>query len=77
MPREDEVMDVLAGVVKMGRHEIKMDEKLSISLGVDSTEMVELVVALEKKLGLDIPDGELSHENTPREIVSAIEAHLG
>ena len=57
--------------------ELKDNEKMYDSIGVDSTEMVELVVALNKHFGIKIETNEITKFSTPQEIVEVIEKKKG
>jgi acyl carrier protein len=51
-----------------------MDEKLSDSLGVDSTEMVNVILSLEKKFGVHINDKQITKFSSLRDIIAVIES---
>jgi acyl carrier protein len=46
-----------------------MDSRLKEDLGVDSTELVEIIAALEKKFKIKIPEGIIGLKSNVREIV--------
>jgi len=71
---EDTVKKVFNQVLDVSEDEIKVDEKLDESLGVDSTEMVEISVGLKKELGLDIGDNELKKTHSFNEIVGILKS---
>ena len=52
--------------------EIKPEETLDSSLGIDSTEMVEISVGIKKELGVELGDGELKKTMTFNEIVEVL-----
>ncbi len=54
--------------------EIKPDAKLYDNLGVDSTEMVEVCVALKKTLGVSLADNEIKKTHSLNEIVSILKS---
>jgi acyl carrier protein len=74
MSVEEDVKEVIVQTLSVKPEEVKMEEKLSDSLGVDSTEMVDLTVALEKKLGVKIDAKEITKSSSPKEIVTLIES---
>ena len=74
MAVEDIVKEVLNQVLDVKPEEIKPDEKLEDGLGVDSTEMVEIVVGLKKASGVDISDSELKKANSFNEIVEILKS---
>ena len=48
MATKEQIKDVLVKLLKVRHEELKDDVSLTDSIGVDSTEMVEAVIALEK-----------------------------
>ena len=53
MELEDRVKAVFKDVLDIEPEEIKSDESLDQSLGMDSTEMVEVTVAIKKEFGIE------------------------
>lgn len=74
MSLEDKVKGVFKDVLEIGPEEIKPDEKMDICLGLDSTEMVEITVALKRAFSLDIPNNEFKKTLTFNELVGLIKA---
>lgn len=74
MELKGEVTDVICKTLDIDKGEIKAGQKLYDSIGVDSTEMVELVVSLNKHFGIKIESNEITKFSTPEEIVSVVEA---
>ncbi len=68
MPVEDKIEKVF-GEIGIDRSELRPEAALKTGLGVDSTEMVELLVALEKEFSVRIPDGAINGGSTVREII--------
>ena len=73
MSAEQQVKEVIAQTLSLTPDEIKMDGTLAQSLDVDSTEMVDLRVALEKALDVKFEPNEVTKNSTPEDIVTAIE----
>ena len=73
MSVEQGVREIIIEILSVEPEEIKMNEKLSDSLGVDSTEMVNVILALEKRFGLRIGDKQLTKYSSPRDIITFIE----
>lgn len=69
MSIEDRVNRVLIDGIGFEPGELRPDASLKDDLGIDSTEMVEVIVALEKEFGAKIPDGVIQGESTIRELV--------
>jgi acyl carrier protein len=73
MSAEQGVREIIAETLSVEPKEIKMDEKLNDSLGVDSTEMVNVILALEKKFGVHIDDKQITKNSSVRDIITVIE----
>jgi acyl carrier protein len=74
MSVEQGVREIIIEILSVEPEEIKMDEKLSDSLGVDSTEMVNVILALEKKFDLRIHDKQITKFSSLRDIITLIES---
>ncbi|MFC1514826.1 acyl carrier protein [Candidatus Omnitrophota bacterium] len=74
MELKQEVFDLISKTLDAGKDELKEGEKLYDSLGVDSTEMVEMVVALNKHFGVKIETNEVTKFSTPLQIADMVEA---
>jgi acyl carrier protein len=77
MSVEQDVQTIIIQTLDVLPEELKMDERLYDSLGVDSTEMVELVIVLEKKFGITIEDKQITKFSSPREIIALMEQKTG
>ena len=73
---KDKVKEVLANLLKVKIAELKDDVSLQNSIGVDSTEMVESVIALEKSFGVKLSPKEITKNSTINDIASNIEQKL-
>ncbi|HEX9861070.1 MAG TPA: acyl carrier protein [Nitrospirota bacterium] len=69
MSIEDRVSRVFVDGIGMEPGEVTPNACLKDDLGIDSTEMVEVVVALEKEFGTKIPDGIIHGGITVRDVV--------
>lgn len=67
----DDIIEVIKEV--FDTQEVETEKSLADSLGVDSTEIVELRVALNKKLGIDLKPGDISNKHSPSQIIEIIE----
>ena len=54
----DDVKAIVAEQLNVNPDEIKEDSKFVEDLGADSLDVVELVMALEEKFDIEIPDDE-------------------
>ncbi len=77
MAVEDKVKELFKDVLDIQPDEIKPDEKLDESLGIDSTEMVEITVAIKKAFNLEIENKYLNKGQTFNEMVAAIKQKGG
>ncbi len=73
MSVQEEVASIIAKTLDLNPGEIKGDVSLYQGVGVDSTEMVEVTVALSKGLGVKLAQGEISNKSTLNDIVAVIE----
>ena len=69
---EEKIKAVLKKVLDIKESEIVPGAKLDESLGIDSTEMVEISVAIKKELGVVLKDNELKKTHSFNEIVDII-----
>ena len=72
MAVEEAVKEIFQKVLDVKPEEIKPDAKLDESLGIDSTEMVEIAVGLKKRLSVSIADNELKKTHSFNQIVSIL-----
>ena len=54
--------------------EVKEDSKFVEDLGADSLDVVELVMALEEKFDIEIPDDEAEKIQTVKDVMNYIES---
>jgi len=74
---KDKIKAVLSNLLKVKAEELKDDVSLIDSIGVDSTEMVESVIALEKAFGTKLSPKEITKSSTINEIEAVIQSKLG
>lgn len=72
MSTEERVKKVLVGI-GIGENEIAPEKTLRDQLGIDSAEMVEIVVSLEKEFNVKIPAGKVAELKTIQDIINFIE----
>ncbi len=72
MGLNEEVLDLIASTLEVKKEELKEGQKLYDSIGVDSTEMVELVVSLNKHFGVKIETNEITKFSTPQDITGVV-----
>jgi len=76
MEVKDKIRETLINLLKLKPQELKDNEKLCDGIGVDSTEMVEFVIALEKAFGTKLSPKELTKFSTISDIEKLIQSKL-
>ncbi len=76
MEIKEKVKDVIVKLLKVRPEELKDDVKLNEGIGVDSTEMVELVIALEKAFTAKLGPKEITKFSTLNDIEKAIQSKV-
>jgi len=69
----DEVKEVVVEQLNVGPDEVKEESKFVEDLGADSLDVVELVMALEEKFNIEIPDDQAEKIQTVGDAVKYIE----
>ncbi len=72
MSVEQQVKEVVAETLSIKPEEIDLNAKLSEAYDLDSTEAVDLRVALEKKLGVKLSNEEVSKQSTTQQIIEVV-----
>jgi len=76
MDTKIKVKEILSNLLKVKIEELKDGSTLIDSIGVDSTEMVESVIALEKSFGVKLSPKEITKNSTINDIADNIEKKL-
>jgi len=69
----DEVKEVVVEQLSVDAGEVKEESRFVEDLGADSLDVVELVMALEEKFGIEIPDEDAEKIVTVADAVKYIE----
>ena len=69
----DEVKEVIVEQLNVSPEEVKPDAKFVEDLGADSLDVVEMIMALEEKFEIEIPDSEAEKIQTVQDVVDYIE----
>ena len=69
----DDVRDVVVEQLSVAPEAVKLESKIIEDLGADSLDVVELVMALEEKFEVEIPDSEAEKLISISDVVSYIE----
>ena len=73
---EEKVKGLLMESFDMKPEEVTSDANLKKDLEMDSLEIVELVVALEKEFKVQIGDGTISDKNCVNDVVKVVQDRL-
>ena len=71
----EEVKVIMVDTLGCDETKISMEAVLADDLKIDSLDAVELVMVIEEKYGIKIPDEELSNMKTVADVVYAIEKY--
>ena len=71
---EDKIKSIFHKVLDIKPEEIQSDIKLDQSLGLDSTELVEISVGLKKEFGVALADNEIKKTHTVNDIIKILKA---
>jgi acyl carrier protein len=74
METKVKIKDILVNLLKVKPEELKDDVSLQDSIGVDSTEMVETVIALEKAFNTKLSPKEITKFSTLNDIEKVIQS---
>ncbi len=72
MEIKQRVKDLIVKLLRVRMEELKDDVSLQDSIGVDSTEMVETVIALEKEFGKKLNPKEITKYSSINDIEKVI-----
>lgn len=73
---ESKVKLIFNKVLDIKESEIVPGAKLDESLGIDSTEMVEISVGIKKQLGITLKDNELKKTHSFNDIVGIVKSKI-
>lgn len=73
---KDKIKNILVTLLKVKAEELKDDVSLQDGIGVDSTEMVETVIALEKAFGTKLSPKEITKFSTINDIEKVISSKI-
>ena len=70
----EDITEVVVEQLSVNADEVKGDAKFVEDLGADSLDVVELVMALEEKFDIEIPDDEAEKIQTVNDVVAYVES---
>ncbi|MGD0336239.1 MAG: acyl carrier protein [Candidatus Omnitrophota bacterium] len=76
MDTKAQIKETLVNLLKVKPEELKDDVSLQDSIAVDSTEMVETVIALGKNFGITLGAKEITKFSTISDIEKVIQAKI-
>lgn len=71
----DEVKELMVETLGCDEEKIAMEASLADDLKIDSLDAVELVMSIEEKYGIKIPDEELANMKTVADVIVTIEKY--
>jgi len=74
---EEKLKEILIEKIEITPDEFTPDAKLADDFGVDSTELVEIVLSLEKALGVKIPEGFIKKNLSIGEVILIVQERCG
>ena len=72
----EKVREIIADKLSISEDEITMDSSFLEDLNADSLDIVELIMALEDELDMEIPDDEAEKFVTVGDVVKFIKSHV-
>ncbi|WP_297574998.1 acyl carrier protein [uncultured Campylobacter sp.] len=69
----DDVRDVVVEQLNVEPEQVKLESKIVDDLNADSLDVVELIMALEEKFEVEIPDADAEKLLTIQDVVTYIE----
>ena len=65
----EEIQEIICEPLKVKPEEVKLEASFSDDLGADSLDLIELVIELEEKYNIEIPDEDAERMNTVDDII--------
>ncbi len=69
----DQVKEVIVEQLNVSPEEVKPEARFVEDLGADSLDVVEMIMALEEKFEIEIPDSEAEKIQTVQDVVDYIQ----
>ncbi len=71
----EEIIDIIVETLEVDEDQLNKNTRFA-DLDVDSLDLVNLVVAFEKKYNFEIPDNEIKNLQTVKDVVDYVESHV-
>ncbi|MCE9653845.1 acyl carrier protein [Clostridium celatum] len=72
----DKIREIIADKLSISEDEITMDSSFLEDLNADSLDIVELIMALEDELDMEIPDEDAENFVTVGDVVRFVKSHV-
>ena len=72
----EKIRDIIADKLSINEDEITMDSAFLEDLNADSLDIVELIMALEDELDMEIPDEDAENFVTVGDVVKFVKSHV-
>ena len=72
----EKVKEIIADKLSINEDEITMDSSFLEDLNADSLDIVELIMALEDELDMEIPDEDAENFVTVGDVVKFVKSHV-
>ncbi|MGB9823525.1 MAG: acyl carrier protein [Candidatus Hydrothermia bacterium] len=69
--------EIIVDKLSVSEDQIKLESRFMEDLGADSLDVVELVMAIEEKFNIEVPDEDAEKIRTVGDAVNYIKARLG
>jgi len=69
----EKLKEILIAKIEITPEEFRPEARLADDFGVDSTELVEILLSLEKALGIKIPEGLIKKNFSIKEIIETVQ----
>ena len=71
----EKIKEILAEQLDADAEEMTMDTKIAEDLGADSLDAIDIVMTIEDRYSIEVPDEVIENMETVDDIVSFIETH--
>lgn len=72
----DKIKEIIADKLSINEEDITMEASFVEDLNADSLDIVELIMALEDELEMEIPDEDVEGFTTVGDVVKYVKAHV-
>lgn len=72
----EKIQDIIAEKLSVEKEEITLESSFIEDLNADSLDIVELIMALEDELEMEIPDEDVEGFKTVGDVVSYVKEHV-